>query len=43
VLFLNKFIEKKKTIIISDQEEVAFKYFSNHIEIINDNAKLIGK
>ena len=43
ILFLNIYMEKGKTIIISDHEEEAFKYFSNHIELINNNGRLIGK
>jgi excinuclease UvrABC ATPase subunit len=42
-LFLNKFIEKKKTVIVVDHEEESFKYFSNHITLINDKRRLIGK
>jgi excinuclease UvrABC ATPase subunit len=43
VLFLDKFIEKKKTIIVADHEEEAFKYFCNHVNVFNDDGKLIGK
>jgi excinuclease UvrABC ATPase subunit len=43
ILFLNKFINQKKTVIIVDHEEESFKYFTRHIILKNMSGKLVGK
>mgnify|MGYP004467678411 CR=1 FL=1 len=40
---LEKLVNKGKTIIVVDHEEEGFKYFSNHIELVNKNGILCGK
>lgn len=40
---LKKLVNKGKTIIVVDHEEEGFKYFSNHIELVNKNGILCGK
>jgi excinuclease UvrABC ATPase subunit len=42
IIFLNKFIDKKKTIIVVDHEEESFKYFTRRIILTkNANGELI--
>jgi excinuclease UvrABC ATPase subunit len=43
ILFFNKFINQKKTVIIVDHEEESFKYFTRHLILKNESGKLIGK
>jgi len=43
VLFFNKFLENKKTVIVADHEEESFKYFTRHLILYNDNGRLVGK
>lgn len=40
---LGLLVDQGKTIIVVDHEESAFKYFSNHIELINENGILKEK
>ena len=40
---LEKLVNKGKTIIVVDHEEEGFKYFSNHIELVNKNGILCSK
>ena len=37
---LDKLVDMKKTIIVVDNEEKSFNYFTNHIYIINDGGVL---
>jgi excinuclease UvrABC ATPase subunit len=43
IVFLQKYLENKKTIIVVDHEEESFKYFSKHIILDNINGMLLGK
>lgn len=43
IIELNNLVKQGKTIVVVDHEEGSFKYFSKHIELINDNGILKGK
>ena len=40
---LNALCEQGKTVIVVDHEENGFKYFSRHLELINNDGILTGK
>ena len=42
IQFLDKFISKKKTIIIADHEEESFRFFAKRVHLVNQGGKLVG-
>jgi excinuclease UvrABC ATPase subunit len=43
ILFLNKFVERGKTVIVVDHEEESFRYFTRRIILINEHGILTRK